>query len=137
MSEKHQMPGYRPSPLGLATKVRIGEPGIEMSAYSVVTIICFVGGKSGKEAWASQLLINSSSDSVVSFSLGQLHSLAALLNKLGDQSRPSGLVARSSAGAIVAMKEFMKVDEVARFLRNSSNRKGNFTIADGFCLLNI
>src|SRR5438445_3079059 len=39
MSEKHQMPGYRPSALGLATKVRIGEPGIEMSAYSVVTII--------------------------------------------------------------------------------------------------
>src|SRR6266478_2627544 len=39
MSEKHQMPGYRPSALGLATKVRIGEPGIETSAYSVVTII--------------------------------------------------------------------------------------------------
>src|SRR6266481_4477047 len=42
MSEKHQMPGYRPSALGLATKVRIGEPGIEMSAYSVVTIICWL-----------------------------------------------------------------------------------------------
>jgi hypothetical protein len=39
MSEKHQMPGYRPSALGAATKVRIGEPGIEISAYSVVTII--------------------------------------------------------------------------------------------------
>jgi len=39
MSEKHQMPGYRPSAFGLATKVRIGEPGTEMSAYSVVTII--------------------------------------------------------------------------------------------------
>jgi len=46
-------------------------------------------------------------------------------------------VARSDAGAIVAMKVFMEIDEVARFLRNSSNRKGNFTIADGFCLLNI
>src|SRR5216683_3457718 len=42
MSEKHQMPGYRPSALGLATKVRIGEPNIEMSAYSVVTIICLL-----------------------------------------------------------------------------------------------
>jgi len=60
-----------------------------------------------------------------------------LLNELGNQSRPSGLVARSDAGAIVAMKVFMEIDEVARFLRNSSNRKGNFTIADGFCLLNI
>jgi hypothetical protein len=33
------MPGYSPSALGVATKVRIGEPGIEMSVYSVVTII--------------------------------------------------------------------------------------------------
>jgi len=33
------MPGYRPSALGAATKVRMGEPGIEISAYSVVTII--------------------------------------------------------------------------------------------------
>jgi hypothetical protein len=39
MSEKHQMPGYRPSTLGAATKVRIAEPGMEISAYSVVTII--------------------------------------------------------------------------------------------------
>jgi hypothetical protein len=39
MSEKHQMPGYRPSALGAATKVRIAEPGMEISAYSVVTII--------------------------------------------------------------------------------------------------
>src|SRR6266403_3637940 len=43
----------------------------------------------------------------------QLHSLAALLNELGNQSGPSGLVARSNAGAIVAMKVFVKVDEVA------------------------
>ena len=58
-------------------------------------------------------LINSSSASVVSFSLGQLHSLAVLLNKLGDQSRPSGLVARSDTSAIVAMKVLMEIDEVA------------------------
>src|ERR1700756_4656387 len=57
--------------------------------------------------------MNPSSDSVVSFSLGQLHFLAALLNKLGDQSRPSGLVARSDAGAIVAVKVLMEIDEVA------------------------
>src|SRR6266404_8458176 len=34
------MPGYWPSALGAATKVRIGEPGSAMSAYSVVTTIC-------------------------------------------------------------------------------------------------
>ena len=54
-----------------------------------------------------------SSDSAVSHSLAQLHSLAALLNELGNQSRPSGLVARSDAGAIVAMKVLVKIDEVA------------------------
>src|SRR5215468_10193298 len=112
MSEKHQIPGYRPSALGAATKVRIGEPGIGTSAYSVVTIIV-VGGKSGEEACASQPLVNSSSGSVASFFAPQLHSLAALLNKLGSQSRPSGLVARSDASPIVAMKEFVKIDEVA------------------------
>src|SRR6516164_1636467 len=68
MSEKHQIPGYRPSALGAATKVRIGEPGIGTSAYSVVTIIV-VGGKSGEEACASQLLVSPSSDSVASFSV--------------------------------------------------------------------
>jgi hypothetical protein len=73
----------------------------------------FVGGEFGEEACASQLLINTSSDSVLSFSLAQLHSLAALLNELGDQSRPSGLVARSDASAIVAMKVLMEIDEVA------------------------
>src|ERR1700746_2301132 len=57
--------------------------------------------------------MNSSSDSVVSFSLGQLHSLARLLHSRGDQSRPSGLVARSDAGAIVAVKVLMEIDEVA------------------------
>lgn len=108
MSEKHQMPGYWPSALGLATKVRIGEPGIEMSAYSVVTIICLL-----EESLAKRHEPVNSSDSVVSFSLGQLHSLAALLNKLGNQSRPSGLVARSDASAIVAMKVLMEIDEVA------------------------
>ena len=102
------MPGYRPSALGLATKVRIGEPGIEMSAYSVVTIICLLA-----ESLAKRQAPVNSSDSVVSFSLAQLHALAALLNKLGDQSRPSGLVARSDASAIVAMEVLMEIDEVA------------------------
>ena len=60
MSEKHQIPGYRPSALGAATKVRIGDPGMEISAYSVVTII--VVGESGEEACASQLLVNPSLD---------------------------------------------------------------------------
>src|SRR5215469_9576859 len=68
MSEKHQIPGYRPSALGAAMKVRIGEPGIGTSAYSVVTIIV-VGAKSGEEASASQLLGSPSSDSVASFSV--------------------------------------------------------------------
>jgi len=69
-----------------------------------------------------------SSDSAVSLSLAQLHSLAALLNELGNQSRPSGLVARSDASAIVAMKEFMKVDEIApvwialKFIEPAINR---------------
>ena len=54
-----------------------------------------------------------SSDSAVSLLLAQLHSLAALLNELGNQSRPSGLVARSDASAIVAMKVLMEIDEVA------------------------
>ena len=108
MSEKHQMPGYRPSALGLATKVRMGEPGIEMSAYSVVTIICSL-----EESLAKRPEPVNSSDAVVWFSLGQLHSFAALLNKLGDQSCPSGLVARSDASAIVAMKVLMEIDEVA------------------------
>jgi hypothetical protein len=39
--------------------------------------------------------------------------LAALLNKLGNQARPSGLVARPDASPIVAMKELVKIDEVA------------------------
>ncbi len=43
--------------MGAATKVRIGEPGREMSAYSVLTIICLFAGNSGGEARASQLLI--------------------------------------------------------------------------------
>ena len=111
MSEKHQMPGYRPSALGAATKVRIGEPGIGTSAYSVVTIIV-VGGKSGEEACASQLVSPPSAFSSLVF-VPQLHSLAALLNKLGSQSRPSGLVARSDASPIVPMKEFVEIDEVA------------------------
>src|SRR6267154_6450233 len=102
------MPGYWPSVLGAATKVRIGEPGIEMSVYSVVTIICLFAESLAK----THAPVNSSSDSVVSYSLGPLHALAALLNELGDQSRPSGLVARSDASAIVAMKEFVKVDEI-------------------------
>jgi len=124
MSEKHQMAGYRPSALGLATKVRIGEPGIEMSAYSVVTIICLLEESLAKRHEP----VNSSSDSVASFSHGQLHSLAALLNKLGDQCRPSGLVARSDASAIVAMKVLMEIDEVApvwivlKFLKPAINR---------------
>ena len=118
------MPGYRPSALGLATKVRIGEPGIEMSAYSVVTIICLLEESLAKRHEP----VNSSPDSVVSFSLGQLHSLAALLNELGDQSRPSGLVARSDASAIVAMKVLMEIDEIApvwivlKFLEPAINR---------------
>ena len=125
MSETHQMPGYRPSALGLATKARIGEPGIEMSAYLVVRIICLLEENLAKRHEP----VNSSSDSVVSFSLGQLHSLAALLNKLGDQSRPSGLVARSDASAIVAMKVLMEIDEVApvwivlKFLKPAINRE--------------
>jgi DNA-binding LacI/PurR family transcriptional regulator len=49
----------------------------------------------------------------ISNSTSQLHSLAALLNKLGHQSRPSGLVACSDASAIVAMKVLMEIDEVA------------------------
>src|SRR6266481_5372060 len=56
MSEKHQMPGYRPSALGAATKVRIGEPGREMSAYSVLTTISLFPENSGGKARASQLL---------------------------------------------------------------------------------
>src|SRR5215470_15830312 len=73
MSEKHQMPGYRPSALGLATKVRMGEPGIEMSAYSLVTIICLL-----EESLAKRAEPVNSSDRVVGFSLGQLHSRAPL-----------------------------------------------------------
>jgi hypothetical protein len=53
------MPGYWPSALGAATKVRIGEPGRGMSAYSVVTTICLFAGNSGGEARTSQLLFNS------------------------------------------------------------------------------
>ena len=49
------MPGYSPSVLGAATKVRIGEPDNGISTYSVVMII-LVGGKSGEEAQASQAL---------------------------------------------------------------------------------
>jgi hypothetical protein len=89
----------------------------QMSAYSVVTIICLLEESLAKRHAPvnsfSSHLINTSSDSVVSFSLAQLHSLAALLNELGDQSRPSGLVARSDASAIVAMKVLMEIDEVA------------------------
>jgi hypothetical protein len=57
-------------------------------------------------------LVNSSSESVA-WMLGQLHSLPALLNELGNQSGPSSLVARSNASAIVAMKVLMEIDEVA------------------------
>ena len=105
------MPGYRPSPLGLATKVRIGEPGIEMSAYSVVTIICLLEESLAKRHEPVKSLLTP--PQIVPFSLDPLHSLAALLNKLGNQSRPSGLVARPDASAIVAMKVLMEIDEVA------------------------
>src|SRR6266404_5976586 len=50
------MPGYCPSALGAATKVRIGEPGRAMSAYSVVTTICLFVGNFGRGARAGQLL---------------------------------------------------------------------------------
>src|SRR5579863_4040962 len=33
------MPGYRPSPAGAATNIRMGVPSTGMSTYSVVTII--------------------------------------------------------------------------------------------------
>src|SRR5215469_18500714 len=42
-----------------ATKVRIGDPGMEISAYSVVTIIVLLSPESGEEASASQLLVDS------------------------------------------------------------------------------
>src|SRR5271154_6786382 len=51
------MPGYRPSAFGPAMKVRIGEPGRGMSAYSVVTIICLLAGDSGEDMKGSQLRI--------------------------------------------------------------------------------
>src|SRR5260370_19000334 len=50
------MPGYWPSALGAATKVRIGEPGSAMSAYSVVTTIYLFARNSGRDARAGQLL---------------------------------------------------------------------------------
>src|SRR5215469_10970646 len=85
---------------------------MEISAYSVVTIIVLLSPESGEEACASQLLV----DPLLRFSslvfAPQLHSLAALLNKLGHQSRPPGLVARPDASPIVAMKELVKIDEV-------------------------
>src|SRR6266850_1135140 len=50
------MPGYSLSALGVATKVRIGEPGRGISAYSVLTIMCVFAANSGGEARASQLI---------------------------------------------------------------------------------
>jgi hypothetical protein len=44
--------------VGAARKVRIGGPDTEMSAYSVLTIICLFAGNSGGESRAGQLLIN-------------------------------------------------------------------------------
>ena len=98
---------------GRRNEGRIGDPGMGISAYSVVTIIVLLSPESGEEACASQLLV----DPLLRFSslvfAPQLHSLAALLNKLGHQSRPPGLVARPDASPIVAMKELVKIDEVA------------------------
>jgi hypothetical protein len=82
-----------------------------MSAYSVVTIICLLEESLAKRHEPVKSLLTP--PQIVSFSLDQLHSLTALLNKLGNQSRPSGLVARPDASAIVAMKVLMEIDEVA------------------------
>jgi hypothetical protein len=38
------------------------------------------------------------------FSLGQLHSLAALFNELSNESRPSALVGRSNASPVFAVE---------------------------------
>src|SRR5438552_7835353 len=43
----------------------------------------------------------------------ELHSTSALFNQLGDQSRPTRLVARPNAGAVVAMKVLVEIDMVA------------------------
>src|ERR1700676_5017449 len=50
------------SALGAATKVRIGELDREMSAYSVLTIICLFPGNSGGGAKASQPACNSTGE---------------------------------------------------------------------------
>ncbi len=47
------------------------------------------------------------------FRSATLRCLAALLNELGNQSRPSGLVTGANPSAIVAMKVLVKIDEVA------------------------
>lgn len=44
---------------------------------------------------------------------GQLHSLSALFNKLGNEPRPSRLVAGSNPGPVVAMKVFVEINAVA------------------------
>ena len=50
------------SALGAAAKVRIGELGKEMSAYSVLTIIWLFPGNSGSGAKASQPVCSSTGE---------------------------------------------------------------------------
>jgi hypothetical protein len=50
---------------------------------------------------------------VCSLSPGQLNSAAALFNELGHKSGPTGLMARSYAGPVVAMKVFVEMKVVS------------------------
>src|SRR5689334_12590411 len=55
-------------------------------------------------------MLSSSNFSWLNF---ELHSTSALFNQLRNQPRPTRLVTRPNAGAVVAMKVFVEIDVVA------------------------
>src|SRR5689334_23857362 len=70
-------------------------------------------------------MLSSSNFSWLNF---ELHSTSALFNQLRNQPRPTRLVTRPNAGAVVAMKVFVEINVVAplrlglEFLKASEHR---------------